>query len=213
VFLKHNGFPKRFFITRHNDTTPLKPIKIAETGFGTGLNFLTTIHHWNEIDSDKHLLEYISVEKFPLEKLQLERIYHTFGQQWPQLNPYCRLLLERYPDEFSQSQITIELPLNTACVKLTLLFNDAALGFDSIISEQSRFVDAWYLDGFAPAKNPDMWSPALFQKIQQLSHSGTTFSTFTAAGFVRRGLLDSGFNVYKDKGYGKKREMLYGEMK
>ncbi len=72
-------------------------------------------------------------------------------------------------------------------------------------------VDAWFLDGFAPAKNPDMWQPCLFEQMAKRSHSETTFATFTSAGDVRRGLKDAGFQVLKASGFGKKREMLFGQ--
>jgi tRNA 5-methylaminomethyl-2-thiouridine biosynthesis bifunctional protein len=72
-------------------------------------------------------------------------------------------------------------------------------------------VDAWFLDGFSPAKNPDMWQEVLYQQVARLSKPNTTFATFTSAGMVRRGLQAVGFNVKKDVGYGKKREMSYGQ--
>jgi tRNA 5-methylaminomethyl-2-thiouridine biosynthesis bifunctional protein len=73
-------------------------------------------------------------------------------------------------------------------------------------------VDAWFLDGFAPSKNPDMWSLATLTKVGQISKSGTTFSTYTVVGQVRRDLMTAGFDVKKIPGYGKKREMLFGKM-
>ena len=73
-------------------------------------------------------------------------------------------------------------------------------------------VDAWFLDGFAPAKNPDMWSPHLFSAMARLARPGATLATFTSAGFVRRGLQEAGFTMRKTKGFGRKRDMLVGEM-
>lgn len=73
-------------------------------------------------------------------------------------------------------------------------------------------VDAWFLDGFAPAKNPDMWTPELFGAMARLARPGGTLATFTSAGFVRRGLQEAGFTMQKHKGFGRKREMLIGEM-
>ena len=73
-------------------------------------------------------------------------------------------------------------------------------------------VDAWFLDGFAPAKNPDMWSPHLFSAMARLARPGATLATFTSAGFVRRGLQEAGFTMRKTKGFGRKRDMLVGVM-
>lgn len=73
-------------------------------------------------------------------------------------------------------------------------------------------VDAWFLDGFAPAKNPDMWSQHLFNAMARLARPGATLATFTSAGFVRRGLQEAGFTMQKTKGFGRKRDMLVGRM-
>jgi tRNA 5-methylaminomethyl-2-thiouridine biosynthesis bifunctional protein len=91
-------------------------------------------------------------------------------------------------------------------VQLTLLIGDATECFSQINDK----MDAWFLDGFAPAKNPDMWQVELFQQMKRLSKPNTTFATFTSAGDVRRGLINAGFEVKKRVGYGKKREMLTG---
>ena len=72
-------------------------------------------------------------------------------------------------------------------------------------------INAWFLDGFSPAKNPDMWQASLFESMAKHSHSETTFATFTSAGEVRRGLQHAGFEVSKAPGFGKKREMLFGQ--
>ena len=83
--------------------------------------------------------------------------------------------------------------------------------FPALKNTLGRCVDAWFLDGFAPSKNPDMWSDTLFQTMASLSHRGTTLATFTASGFVRRGLKAAGFSMQKTKGFGRKREMLIGQ--
>jgi len=91
-------------------------------------------------------------------------------------------------------------------VQLQVLFGDAT----ACLSGCSTKADAWFLDGFAPAKNPDMWQPALFAQMARLSHPQTTFATFTSAGIVRRGLTATGFKVVKIPGFGRKREMITG---
>ena len=95
-------------------------------------------------------------------------------------------------------------------MRLVLLLGDATQQLESLSGKFQAKIDAWYLDGFAPAKNNSMWTPALFNQIARLSHPGTTLSTFTAAGDVRRGLTKAGFNIKKARGFGRKREMLYG---
>lgn len=91
-------------------------------------------------------------------------------------------------------------------VGLTLLLGDAL----ECLPQLDARVDAWFLDGFAPAKNPDMWSPVLFAELARLSAPQATLGTFTSAGFVRRGLVEAGFAMQRVPGYGQKREMLSG---
>jgi tRNA 5-methylaminomethyl-2-thiouridine biosynthesis bifunctional protein len=73
-----------------------------------------------------------------------------------------------------------------------------------------KSVDHWFLDGFSPARNPEMWTEELFSSMADFSMNGSTLATFTSAGFVRRGLGQVGFSMNRTKGYGKKREMLVG---
>lgn len=87
--------------------------------------------------------------------------------------------------------------------------NELTRELDDSLNQQ---VDAWFLDGFAPAKNPDMWTQDLFSAMARLARPGGTLATFTSAGFVRRGLQEAGFTMRKSKGFGRKREMLTGEM-
>ena len=91
-------------------------------------------------------------------------------------------------------------------VRLLLLIGDAA----DVFSKLNASVDAWYLDGFAPAKNPSMWTDGLFIQMARLSNSNATLATFTSAGFVRRGLSAQGFDMRKTAGFGRKRERLVG---
>ena len=94
-------------------------------------------------------------------------------------------------------------------VMLTLLLGDTR----EQLSQLSYKVDAWYMDGFAPAKNPDMWSSELMSLMARHSNCGAQLATFSAAGAVRRGLIEAGFEVEKKKGFGKKREMMTGIFK
>ncbi|MDF2181393.1 bifunctional tRNA (5-methylaminomethyl-2-thiouridine)(34)-methyltransferase MnmD/FAD-dependent 5-carboxymethylaminomethyl-2-thiouridine(34) oxidoreductase MnmC [Neptuniibacter sp. CAU 1671] len=172
---------------------------IAETGFGTGLNFLCTAQSFIGQSKEAQCLHFISVEKYPLALTDLAKS-HTC---WPEFKSLSDQLIQQYPPS---TPGVYTLAFLEGRIKLTLIIGDAASGF----SQLSAMVDAWYLDGFAPSKNPEMWSDALFQQMARLSHKGTTFATFTAAGAVRRGLQAVGFEVEKRKGFGQKRERLVG---
>ena len=173
---------------------------IGETGFGTGLNFLATWALWRETRTPGQRLNYVSVEGFPLSAQDLSRAL----KQWPQMGPLAEILIERYPPPHRGVHL-LSFPDN---VTLTLL-EDEALGALKGLDAQ---IDAWFLDGFSPATNPDMWSEKLFAEVARLSSAGTTFATYTVAGAVRRGLSAAGFAVTKEPGFGRKRDMLTGTL-
>lgn len=223
VFLQHNQLPGRW------QTLPANAVfTIAETGFGTGLNFLAAWQMWRDHAPAHASLHFISVEKFPLNPTDLARAL----QLWPELSDLSAELLSQYPPVDARGQHR----LNFGRVQLTLIYADALEGFSQLLpirqpGEQvlaltaglgpyiqtgepahHGLVDAWFLDGFAPAKNPDLWTPELFSLMARLSRSGATFATFTAAGIVRRGLMEAGFQVNKVPGYGTKRDMLCGQL-
>ncbi|WP_310733416.1 bifunctional tRNA (5-methylaminomethyl-2-thiouridine)(34)-methyltransferase MnmD/FAD-dependent 5-carboxymethylaminomethyl-2-thiouridine(34) oxidoreductase MnmC [Colwellia sp. BRX10-3] len=188
---------------------------IAETGFGTGLNFLLTLAAFDQLQRSQNLqntkpavvsaLHFISVEKYPLSKAQLTQSLKIL----PDIDQYSQQLIAQYP-EHPEQDITLSF-LNGA-VTLQLIFNDATLGLAQLASDRnsrvSAIVDAWYLDGFSPAKNPEMWQEGLFQQITRLSKEQATLSTFTVSGKVKRQLISAGFRVEKRPTKGKKDEML-----
>lgn len=192
VFFKNNGLPERW--------QGSADFVIAELGFGSGLNCILTIREWmNSIEdsNQSRCLHYIAFEKYPLSP---EAIVELISR-YPELNEYCEELINNYPPAVEG---THSRHLFGGRVIIHYKFMDAYTAL-----EDERFkVDCWYLDGFSPAKNPDMWSEKLFDKLAQNSQQGTTCSTYTAAGFVKRHLAQAGFTVIKVKGYGKKREML-----
>ncbi len=187
---------------------------IAETGFGTGLNFLCAWRLWKKTAPPSWRLHYVSVEKFPLDRTTLERALQQWRhiEQFPELS---EILLSQYPPRIRD----FHLRHLTEAVTLQLLFGDAteqlhALHDSAAPALINNFhIDAWFLDGFAPAKNPEMWQPELFEQIGRLSKPGTTFATFTVAGIVKRGMQTAGFAIEKFPGFGSKRQMLRGEFR
>lgn len=181
---------------------------IGETGFGTGLNFLVAVQQFllfkkNNPKSPLQTLYFYSTEKFPLTKADLSSALAL----WPELTQMSQPLIENYPLALPGLH---RIHLFNNQVVLDLWLGDATEGFEAAYSHNSGRIDAWFLDGFAPSKNDSMWTESLFQQINRLSSKSATFATFTAAGIVKRGLKEAGFIVSKQKGFGKKREMLVG---
>jgi tRNA 5-methylaminomethyl-2-thiouridine biosynthesis bifunctional protein len=198
VFLQANRLAERWL------DYPNASFTIAETGFGTGLNFLLAAKLWLDTAPVKANLHFISAEKHPLSPLDMSKAWH----QWPSLKPFSEALIAHYPKALEQGDVS----LFNQRVRLSLLLGDAATAYQSLSQQQpNSAVDAWFLDGFSPAKNPDMWQASLFQQMALLSNSHTSFATFTSASAVRRQLMAAGFQVNKQAGYAKKREMLYGQ--
>ncbi|WP_375737831.1 bifunctional tRNA (5-methylaminomethyl-2-thiouridine)(34)-methyltransferase MnmD/FAD-dependent 5-carboxymethylaminomethyl-2-thiouridine(34) oxidoreductase MnmC [Pseudomonas boanensis] len=172
---------------------------IGETGFGTGLNFLCAWQLFERTAPAGTRLHFVSVEKFPLARPDLERALAL----WPDLAPFTQQLLEQYIAIHPGFQ---RLVFDSGRVVLTLMVGDA----QDCLPELDARIDAWFLDGFAPAKNPEMWNTELIAQLARLSHPGTTLATFTSAGFVRRALNDAGFRIKRVPGFGKKWEMSKG---
>ncbi|MDN3653908.1 bifunctional tRNA (5-methylaminomethyl-2-thiouridine)(34)-methyltransferase MnmD/FAD-dependent 5-carboxymethylaminomethyl-2-thiouridine(34) oxidoreductase MnmC [Thalassotalea ponticola] len=185
VFLENNFLPDAW-----HDCQQAK-FAIAETGFGTGLNFLITATKFIEFkqrnNSDLRL-HFISVEKYPLSKADL----HQALTLWPQFAALTSILLDAY--QLDSPRLEVEFPDN---IKLTIYFEDALTAYQRLADEAPNSVDAFYLDGFAPRKNADMWSTELFIQFARLAKDNASLGTFTVAGFVRRGLEEAGFKVTK----------------
>ncbi|MCQ4323600.1 bifunctional tRNA (5-methylaminomethyl-2-thiouridine)(34)-methyltransferase MnmD/FAD-dependent 5-carboxymethylaminomethyl-2-thiouridine(34) oxidoreductase MnmC [Stutzerimonas stutzeri] len=194
VFLAQNALAQRFAALQ-----PGQRLVIGETGFGTGLNFLCAWQLFERVADARAQLHFVSVEKHPLTREDLARALAL----WPELQPLAEQLLEQYVALHPGFQ---RLLFADGRVVLTLLVGDV---LDSLPSLDAT-IDAWFLDGFAPAKNPDMWQPALFAELARLSAPGATLGTFTSAGFVRRGLAEAGFDMQRVAGFGHKREILRG---
>lgn len=196
VFMQHNQLPQRF------KTVP--NFCVAETGFGTGQNFLRCSQQWLT-HTESGQLHFISFEKYPLNAELIQQVHQTQYAELPEFLTLSQALIEQYPVHLPGWHTLILIPHR---LKLTLWFGDALAG----LTELDAPVDAWFLDGFTPKRNPDLWQPRLFTQMARLSHLQTTFATFTANSDVRRGLLAAGFAVQKDAGFGIKREMLHGHL-
>lgn len=170
---------------------------IGETGFGTGLNFMATYDLWRRTKRPQARLNYIAVEGYPLSHTELRECV----ERWPELRHAGQALLRAYLHPQPGFQ---RLFLDGGKVVLTLLFGPVV----EMLSALEATVDAWFLDGFAPDKNPEMWQPDVLAEIARLSKPGTKVATYTSAGHVRRGLADVGFDVLKTPGHGQKAEML-----
>ena len=229
VFLQHNQLEERWRVLSENSF-----FVIGETGFGSGLNFLAAWELWLKAAPQSAQLHFVSVEKFPLHKNDLQKALAL----WPELEFFSSQLIEAYPCFVGEKDPTLTLPFPGETtpppgkgeagrgsfhrlsfmqgrIKLTLIIDDAAQGFNQLLASthpifiRSGFkMDAWFLDGFAPSKNPDMWSDKLFSAITNLSHTQTTAATFSAAAIVKNGLKNAGFSLEKVAGFGRKREMI-----
>lgn len=197
VFLEGNDLPRRW--QKHRVFT------VLETGFGMGVNFLATWAAWRADPSRCERLHFVSVEKHPFTRGDLRAVLdaivadaplstlpalaHELADAWPMLVPGTHRL------EFEGGRVT-----------LTLAFGDAA----EVLPKMWLRADAFYLDGFAPAKNPDLWSPAIFKALARVAGDDATFATWSSSGDVKRALEASGFEYRKIAGFGSKRAMLVG---
>lgn len=187
-----------------------QPFVIAETGFGTGLNILITVSQFEtfiqQVNSPKFRLHIISIEKFPISHTDLTRALLLY----PQLEHHSQALLEQYPIPIAGCHRLTFLGGN---VTLDLWLGDVHDVLPKIENKPQGLVDSWFLDGFAPSKNPKMWTQGLFENMALLSKNQCHFATFTTAGHVKHGLREAGFEVQKQPGFRHKGDILTGTIK
>ena len=217
VFLAHNQLPERLA-----NLADKQCFTVAELGFGTGLNFLATWQLWRQLRAQQpHLtsvrLHFITTEKYPIPLNDLTQILSLCAQRAPELAELIEEFLANYPPliagchrlSFIEDSITLDIWLGDAGDSLASL---DALDTSNILDNDSAikrpYVDAWFLDGFAPSCNEALWAESIFTQMQRLSRTGTTAATYSCAGIVKRGLQTHGFSIKKVKGFGRKREML-----
>ena len=162
---------------------------IAELGFGSGLNLLAAWKAWEEAGMTTPL-RFTSFEAYPMDSEQMARALAV----WPELASYAERLLAG----------GMQMRNNT--LELNVIIGDAR----ETLPKWDGQADAWLLDGFSPARNPELWSPAIMKAVADRTAPNGTFATYTAAGHVRRALVDAGFTVSRPAGHGNKRHMSAG---
>jgi tRNA U34 5-methylaminomethyl-2-thiouridine-forming methyltransferase MnmC len=182
VFLAGNNLPERFRDGFH----------IAELGFGTGLNLLATLL----AHTGPGHLRFTSFEAFPLPAADIARALQAFPETEP--------VAEGFLSQWASGKRTLHFPNLTA----DILIGDAR----DLLPRWTGKADAWFLDGFSPAKNPELWSPDLMHQVARHTAPGGTFATYTAAGHVRQSLTEAGFTVTRQPGFGRKRHMTTGRL-
>jgi tRNA 5-methylaminomethyl-2-thiouridine biosynthesis bifunctional protein len=190
VFLAGCGLPQRF--------AGRPCFTIAELGFGSGLNFLATWDLWRQAREPGAVLHFVSVEGFPLAR---EQAALSHAAALPQLTDLSSQLLARWPVRAYGVQ---RLWFEGGQLALTLVIGPV----QEALPRLAFAADAWFLDGFAPARNPDMWSDEVLRQVARLSAPGARAATYSVAGPVRRGLEAAGFQLARAPGFGRKRERL-----
>ena len=183
VFLQGNNLPRRF----HNG------FQIGELGFGTGLNMLVSYHSFKK-SGTRGRLRYTSFEKYPLSKDQIRKALNNFSSL------DTEMLLDHWDNE--------TFSINYKNLFLTVIMGDAR----DTVKNWTGKADAWFLDGFSPSKNPQLWGRRLLKDLAQRTKIKGSFATYSAAGHVRENMANVGFNVQKIKGYGRKRHMSKGTL-
>ena len=189
VLIKGTQLPGKLRTSSH--------LAIAETGFGTGLNFLAVLDLLSGFPH--HQIDYISYESRPLSPKIMAASHAAF----PSLASYSAALLDNLPPRWPGLHLR---HFNNGQVRLHLYYGAA----EASLAESAFQADIWFLDGFAPAKNPQIWSPTVLNHIGRLTRAGGHLASFTAAGAVRGGLSAAGFSIQKQPGFGRKRNMITG---
>ncbi len=183
---------RHVFLAGNDLPARLRPgFHIAELGFGTGLNLLAT-----RIAAGQTPLRYTSFEAYPMAAPDIARALQAF--------PEARAVADEFLTQWSQGARQFQL----GPIAVQVIIGDAR----TTLPAWDGRADAWYLDGFSPAKNPELWNEALMAEVAAHTNPGGTFATYTAAGFVRRGLQAAGFAVERRKGHGHKRHMATGKL-
>lgn len=192
VFIEGNNLKER--LEKTADT-----FVVGETGFGSGMNMLALALYLKEHGLNNRI-KFISTELHPIKEEDLKTILADIESVQPFIEGY----LKAYPKLIQGEEVEVFPNFS-----VRILLGDVN---QTLAKTNELYVDAWFLDGFSPAKNPEMWTEKLFNAMAKNTKAGGTFATFTAASFVRKGLENAGYAVNKKKGYGFKRHMLIGNL-
>ena len=199
VFLEANKLRQRW-----EQDSSIETFHIGELGFGSGLNFLQVMKLWQELDKRPTRLNYIAFEKHPLTIEQLQRIH----QHWPSLITQSAELVEQYTDH---SEGCHRIPLTNGII-LDIYYGDAFDQLNQRMTHACPSIQCWFLDGFSPPNNIELWEEPLMHLLATCSEEQTTLSTYSVAGKVRSALKNAGFEVSKIQGFGRKRHSLHATM-
>lgn len=183
VFLQGNGLPGRM-----DDG-----FTVGELGFGTGLNLIALALAWEPVAQGRRIA-FTSFEAFPMPVADMRRAHAEF----PETGSVSARLCEIWASGLRHFAL--------GTIDVTVIVGDAR----HCLADWDRQADAWFLDGFSPAKNPELWGDDILFQVARHTRPGGTFATYTAAGAVRRGLQAAGFRVERVAGYGTKRHMSHG---
>jgi tRNA U34 5-methylaminomethyl-2-thiouridine-forming methyltransferase MnmC len=185
VFLGGNDLPRRFRDGFH----------VAELGFGTGLNFAATALAWRQAGVTGQMF-FTSFEAFPM---AVEDVRQALGH-FPEAAPFAPMI---------EAALGVRYCMENLGITLSIVLGDAR---QTVPVWQGR-ADAWFLDGFAPARNPELWEEKLLHSVAAHTAPGGTCATYSAAGAVRRALDAAGFEVERRPGFGRKRHMTAGRLR
>ncbi|UDF04961.1 tRNA (5-methylaminomethyl-2-thiouridine)(34)-methyltransferase MnmD [Asticcacaulis sp. AND118] len=189
VFLTGCGLPEHWSGCRH--------FTVAELGFGTGLNIAALMQMWAQNHPANGHLHIFSVEAYLMPAQAAAKALSS----WPELAHYAEAIIARWPPHRRGFHV---MTFPEWGVTLTLALMDVR----EALTQWDGQADAWFLDGFSPAQNPDMWAEDVLAAVAAKTAPGGRLATFTVAGFVRRGLQAAGFEIFKRPGFGRKRERL-----
>ena len=195
VFIKGNRLKQRWEHINAEDI-----FIIAELGFGFGINFLTTCQQWIQNTPKQGRLHYISFEKYPVSTRDLDLCYTKFNLH----TQLSQKLIQDYPIAIEGSH---RIHFDNYDISLTLIYGDAL----SYLKKSNFYAHAWFLDGFSPNKNPQLWNIEIAEQVYRLTQQHGTFATYSAASIVRKNFSSAGFATSKQEGFGSKRDMLIGE--
>ncbi len=182
-------------------------LHIGETGFGTGLNLLTLLSVIPEKPERELNLSYSTVEKYPLGRERIASLLHPFEKRLGELLPLFLEQWEIFYDGLKDGWNTALWNFPSGEIRFNLYYGDV---LDWCREEAGPLVDAWFLDGHSPDRNPEIWSAPVMDSVYKRTKVNGTLASFTSAGVVKQTLRQSGFTIKRKTGFARKRHMIFG---